>query len=109
MKNSSKAVIVSSSTRLLADRSALQVCAGRARNDAALVQDRDAIGQLQGLGDVVRDDDDSACERRLDAHELGMQLRPGDRIGAPNGSSINNKGEIRGQCACQSDALPLST
>src|SRR5690606_25134921 len=48
---------------------------------AALPQDGDAVAELDGLFEVVRDEDDRLADVCLQAQELRLQLLASDRVG----------------------------
>ena len=72
------------------------------RQDPAALEDRDSVGHLDRLVDVMGDEDDGLADLFLEAQEL--VLKPSRRIGstAPNGSSIS----ITGGSAASARATP---
>ena len=73
----------------------------------APVQDRDAIGQLDGLVDVVGHEHDRLAQPRLDVQELVLQAGAHDRIDGGERLVHQHHGRIGGERPGDPDALPL--
>jgi hypothetical protein len=69
----------------------------------------DSIRKLKRLGNVVRDEDDGAVDRRLDALELHMKLGSGDRIERAEWFIHQQERRVRGKRSREPDALPLAS
>ena len=89
--------------------SALKDGARRAGPDqAARVEDADAIGQCNRFGHVVRDQEHRLAQPRLDAAELVLQLAARDRVERAERLVHQQDRRIRGEGARDADALALS-
>ena len=79
-----------------------------APNQAARVDDADAIRKCDRLGHVVRDQEHRLSQPRLDAAELLLQLTPRDRVERAERLVHQQDRGIRGEGPRHADALALS-
>ncbi len=74
----------------------------------ALVEDDDPVAELDGLVEVMGDEDDRLVQLVLNVDELLLQALAGDGVHRAEGLVHEEHGRIGGECAGHSDALLLT-
>ena len=77
------------------------------RDARPLLQDRDPVAHLDGLVDVVRDEDDGLADLGLQAQELVLQPLAQDRVDGPEGLVHEHHVGVAAERTGDADALHL--
>jgi hypothetical protein len=86
-----------------------QLLGGTELKEASISHDSDAIGETEGLGQVMGHEDSGFAQRLFDLQELTVKLQAGQGVQGSEGLIQEDDGRIGGQGTGEGDALALAS